>query len=125
MKYDVGSNYTLTMDDVSATDDTAATTAVDHADGQTVSFIVYCKSVATSLDGKTQYSVDNSTWVDYPASDAALNDDDMTQIVAAGSQQLNVPTPRARYSRVLFTSVGAVVAVCASVLGPDRHVTPA
>ena len=122
MRNDPGSNFTITGDDVSATDTTAGSTKVDHASGPSASFFIICKSVATSLDAKAQYSDNGTDWTDYTATNG--NDAGITQLTAAGTGQLNVANPLGRYSRVLCTAVGAVVATCTSILGPLRHVAP-
>ena len=123
MRNDIGTHYMLSGDDISATGTTAASTAVDHSVGSSASFYIICTSVGTSLDAKVQHSPDNSTWTDDDG--ASGNDTAITQIVAAGNAQLNVPNPQARYSRVLCTAVGAVVGTATSVVGPLRHVIPA
>lgn len=123
MRNDPGSNYTITGDDVSATDDVANSTAIDHANGSAAAFLVIATSVGTSLDAKVQHSDDNLSWTDDDGSTG--NDTAITQLTAAGAAQLNVPNPQARYSRVLCTAVGEVVATATSVLGPLRHVAPA
>lgn len=123
MKSDPGSNFTIVSEDLSATDTTAAFTAVDHSKGPAATFCGYVKSVGTSFDAKVQYSENNSDWTDDDGSTG--NDSSITQMTAAGSFQLNVPNPRGRYSRVLTTAVGAVVAAGSSLVGPLRRVSPA
>lgn len=127
MRHDVKSNYTL-AEEIASASYTAGTengAGVDHAAASSVSFFISVGSVggAGTLDAKTQYSDDNSTWTDYPSSDPAGNDDAITQITAAGTAQLNIPNPRGRYSRVVATvGTNAVVFGITSVLGPLRHV---
>ena len=127
MKGDIKSNYLLGEHIASASANTGTVNGatVDHVNGSSVSFLLSVGSVGASgtLDAKTQYSDDNSTWTDYPAADAAGNDDAITQIVAAGSAELHIPNPRGRYSRVVATvGVNAVVFGVTSVLGMLRHV---
>lgn len=123
MKGDVGSNYTLDTEDVGhATGAAVNSTAVDHNLAPSCSFQVECISTGTSLDMKLQHSPDNSTWTDDDG--ASGNDTAITQLTAAGRGQIDVPNPQARYSRVVATSVGATVAVLATVYGPLRHVAP-
>lgn len=119
MKMDPGSSYALDAGDISATDDTASL-VVDHANAPSASFYIYCKSVATSLDAKLQYSDDGTDYTDM--STGYGNDTSITQLTAAGEAQLNCPNPLGRYTRLLATSVGAVVAIAFSVAGPKRHV---
>lgn len=127
MRNDVKSNYTIaqaTVPDAHAAG-TLNSASVDHADGGGVSFFIAVGTVGASgtIDMKTQHSPDDTAWTDYPAADPAGNDDAITQITATGVAQLNVPNPRARYTRVV-----TVVAVATSdlgvtsVLGPLRHV---
>lgn len=128
MKNDIGSNYTMAEEIAAALNTPGAVNgaSVDHADGGSVSFFITAGTVVATgtLDAKTQYSDDGSTWVDYPASDPALNDDAITQLTAAGVAQLNVPNPRGRYSRVVATVGTANVTFgVVSVLGPLRHVS--
>ncbi len=126
MKNDPGSNYTLGEEVAAASYTDAATNGagVDHSNAPSVSFFISVSAVGTSLDVKTQYAnqSDFADAVDYPANDDAGNDDAITQITAAGTAQLNVPNPRGRYTRVVATSVGAVIYGITSVLGPSRHV---
>jgi hypothetical protein len=128
MRHDVKSNNTI-GEEVAASSNAAGTVngaGVDHALASSVSFFISVGSVGASgtLDAKTQYSDDASTWTDYPANDPAGNDDAITQITAAGTAQLNIVNPRGRYSRVVSTvGVNAVVFGITSVLGPLRSVS--
>lgn len=126
MKHDPGSNYTIAEEVAAASYTDAATNGagVDHAKGPSVSFFISASAVGTSLDVKAQYSdtSDFAIATDYPASDEAGNDDAITQLVAPGTAQLNVPNPRGRFTRVVATGVGAVVYSVTSVLGPLRHI---
>lgn len=127
MRNDVKSNYTLAESHaaLSVAAGTVNGASVDHSLAGSVSFLVSVGTVGASgtIDAKTQYSEDNSSWTDYPASDVANNDDAIVQITAAGSAQLNIPNPRARYSRVvLVVAVATSVVGVTSVLGPLRHV---
>jgi len=127
MRQDVKSNYTLAEAIAAASHAVGAvnSAAVDHSNGSSASFFISLSGVGTggTLDAKLQYSADNSTWTDYPASDPAGNDDAITQLTAAGTAQLNVVTPRARYSRLVATvATDACVFGVVSVLGPLRHV---
>ena len=123
MKQDIGSNFTVVTKDVSATGAAVNGASIDHSNGSTGFFEVYVKTAGTSVDMKSQYSDDGSTWVDYPAADAAKNDDAITQIVADdNSASLNIPTPRGRYSRAVVTSVGTTVCTLVSIKGPLNNV---
>ena len=99
--------------------------SVDHAEAGSVSFSLSVGTVGASstIDAKTQYSEDNATWTDYPANDEAKNDDAIVQITVAGSAELHVTNPRARYSRVVTTVGTAASVLCVTAfLGPLRHV---
>ena len=127
MKGDIKSNYSLGEHIASASNGIGAVNGatVDHVSGASVSFLISVGNVGTggTLDAKTQYSDNNSDWTDYPASDAAGNDDAITQIVATGSAELHIPNPRGRYSRVVATvGTDSVVFGATSVLGMLRHV---
>ena len=98
--------------------------AVDHTLYPTVSFFITVGTVGSSatVDMKVQYSADNSTWTDEPDTTRG-NDTAITQITAAGTAQLNVPNPRARYSRVVVTvATAACVLAVVAAAGPNRHV---
>ena len=128
MRNDIKSNYTLAaaIAAVSHGASTVNSSSVDHRDASSVSFLINAGTIGASgtVDVKTQYSDDDSAWTDYPASDPAKNDDAITQIVAAGIAQLDIPNPRGRYSRVVMTvAVAACVVGVVSVLGPLRHVS--
>lgn len=127
MRNDPGSNFTIAEEVAAASNAIGAVNGagVDHADGSAVSFFISVSGVGTggTLDAKTQSSPDDSVWTDI-ASDTG-NDTAITQITAAGTAQLNVPNPVARYTRVLLTvGTDAVVAGVTSVMGPLRHVSP-
>lgn len=129
MKNDVKSNYTVADSLAAASRNAGAAngTAVDHASGTTCTFHISVGSVgaAGTLDAKVQYSDDNSTFTDYPASDPAGNSSSITQLTAAGTAKLHVVVPRGRYSRVVATvGTNAVVFGVTSILGPLRHVAP-
>lgn len=119
MKGDPGSTYHLDATDVSATGATASSMVIDHSIYPCASYYIATKSVGTSFDAKVQMSDDNSTWVDEDG--ASGNDTAITQQTGADEDQLNVPNPQKRYSKVLCTAVGAVVSFCFVVAGPERH----
>lgn len=125
MRKDVGSNYTLAEAIASESHNagTVDSASIDHADGDTGSFFLSAGTIGASgtVDAKLQHSADNSAWVDDDG--ASGNDTAITQITAAGSAQLNVPAPQARYSRIrMVVAVAACVVGITSVLGPLRHV---
>ena len=127
MRNDIKSNYNLIESHAAASQAVSAVNgvAVDHALASSVSFLISVGTVgaASTIDAKTQYSIDNITWTDYPANDEAKNDDAIVQILAAGSAELHIPNPRERYSRVVVTvGVTASVLGVTAVLGPLRHV---
>lgn len=127
MRQDVKSSYSIVavLAALSRAANTYNSTAVDHSSASSVSFLVTVGNVGTGgkVDGKLQYSNDNSNWTDYPDNDPAGNDDAITQITAAGSAVLHVVNPRGRYSRFVATvSTDACVFAVVSVLGPLRHV---
>jgi len=126
MRLDPGSNYTFGESHASKSYSAAAATGVkvDHADGDCVSFFISVGTVGSSatVDAKVQYSDDDSTWTDEPDTTAG-NDTAITQITTAGTAQLDVPNPRARYSRCVVTvGTAACVLGVTSVLGPKRIV---
>ena len=126
MKNDPGSNMTIAAAVASDTYTDAATegASVDHSTAPAVTFFISTTAVGTTLDMKTQYSSDDSSWTDYASGNAAGNDVSITQLDDAGSAKLDVPNPVSRYTRVLATSVGACEFCVVSVLGPLRSVVP-
>lgn len=129
MRNDIQSNYDLIESHpaISYVAGTNNGVAVDHAKGSSVSFLISVGTVGASgtIDAKTQYSEDNISWNDYTA-DGTGNDLAITQITAAGSAELHISNPRARYSRVVMvTAVAASVVGVTGVLGPLRHVAVA
>jgi len=127
MKSDPGSNYTIAEVEDAASKAAAAhnSDAVDCSKAQSVSFLISAGTIGSSgtVDCKVQHSPDNSTWTDEVA--GAGNDTAITQITAAGSAQLNVPNPRARYVRVV-TTVGTAACVLGvvAVSGPLLNIEP-
>jgi len=126
MQNDVKSNYQLneSIAAASAAAGVVNGAAVDHAIGSSVSFFLSVGLVGASatVDMKTQYSADGTTWNDYTAN-GSNNDLAITQLTAVGSAQLNIPNPVDRYSRVVVTvgTANCTLSVT-SVLGPLRHV---
>lgn len=127
MKNDPGTNYYIAEAIASKSYNAGATNsaAVDHATAPCVSFFISVGTVGSSatVDAKVQYSDDNSTWTDEPDTTAG-NDTAITQITEAGTAQLNVPNPRARYSRVVVTvATAACVLGVTSIAGQKRSVS--
>lgn len=127
MKFDPGTNYTIAEALASQSYNAGAqnSAAVDHADAPCASFLISVGTVGSSatVDAKVQYSADNSTWTDEPDTNAG-NDTAIIQITEAGTAQLDVPNPRARYSRVVVTvATAACVLGVTSVAGPKRSVS--
>lgn len=128
MNGDPGSNYLI--DEALAAQSYAAGAqngaAVDHALYPAASFFISVGTVGSSatVDMKLQHSDDNATWTDEVT--GAGNDLSITQIDEAGDAQIDVPNPRARYSRVVVTvATAACVLGVVTVAGPKRHVAPA
>lgn len=125
MKLDIGSNYTLAEAVASESHNTGTvnSASIDHANGPAGSFFLSAGTIGASstVDAKLQHSVDNAAWIDDDG--ASGNDTAITQITAAGSAQLDVPNPQARYSRIqMVVAVAASVVGITSVLGPLRHI---
>ena len=126
MRNDIGSNYLLVtaLSSAVVSVGTAVSSAIDHADAGSGSFLIDVSVVGASatIDAKLQYSDDNASWTDVPVDDLARNDWAITQITVAGSAVLNVPNPRGRYSRVEVTvGVADSTVGISSVAGPLRH----
>jgi len=128
MKHDPGSNYEI-AEALAAKSYTAGaqnSAAVDHSKLPGASYLISVGTVGSSatVNAKVQHSPDNSTWTDEVA--GAGNDTAITEIDAAGNAQLNVPNPRARYTRVVVTvATAACVVGVVSVAGPKLLVEPA
>jgi len=121
MRMDPGSNYTISenLAALSRVAATTTTTAVDHADGDCVSFAVSCGTWATSFVATVQYSDDNSDWT-AQTDDGTGNDVSLT-LTEAGSGVLNVPNPLGRYSRLSIVTGGTCVFSVTAILGPKRY----
>jgi hypothetical protein len=124
MRGDPGSNYTIDegLSSLSRTAETYTTAAVDHAGGDCVSFFISCGTFATSFVATLQYSDNNSTWTDEP--DTTAGNTVSVTLTEAGDGIINVPNPRARYSRVSTVIGGTCVFGITSILGPKRSVAP-
>ena len=118
-----GDNYTIT--DAKAAASVGASTvyssSVDHAGGSAVDFLISVGTWATSFVATVQNSPDDSTWTD--EADTTRGNEVSATLTEAGSTVLNVPNPRARYSRVKFVLGGTCVFSCTAILGPLPHKT--
>lgn len=123
MKSDPGSNYTIA--EVYAAASVAASTiystAVDHAKAQSASYLLSIGTFATSFVATLQHSPDNSTWTDEVA--GAGNDLTAT-VTEADSAQIDVPNPRARYTRLKMVLGGTTVLAVTSISGPKLNIVP-
>lgn len=125
MKNDPGSNFNIAEVYAAASvgAGTVYSSAVDHAQAPGASFLVSCGTFATSFAVTTQYSSDNSNWTNEP--DANAGNDTSGSLSAAGSLQINVPNPRARYTRLKFVLGGTCVFAVVAISGPKLYVAPA
>ena len=125
MRQDIKSSYQVS-EAIAAADlvnGTYNSVAVDHSLASSCGFLLSAGTVGGTVDAKSQYSADGSTWTDYPVDDEAKNDWAIDQLTAAGSAQLTVSNPRERYSRVVVVVAGGNANLSlTSVLGPLRHV---
>lgn len=124
-KMDPGSNYAIAdlLDAKSRIAATVYSAEVDHINGEATSFLVSVGVWATSLVVTVQTSSDNSTWVDQ-TDDGSGNDVSAT-FTEAGSAQLNVPNPLARFSRLKLVLGGTCVLSVAGITGPYLLKEPA
>jgi hypothetical protein len=103
--------------------------SVDHQKGPCAAFIVNCGVFGTTFSAKVQYSDDDSVWTDEPtpSDDDGYPGNDVTDSLGAEGQfVLHVPNPRARYSRVVVTTVGASTTLAViNCVGPLRRIGPA
>lgn len=127
-KSDPGSNYTI-AEGLSALSRTVATyyaTAVDHALADCASFAVSCGTWATSFVATVQYCDTNSDtagdWTDQ-TDDGSGNDVSLT-LTEAGSGNLDVPNPLARYTRVKVVCGGTCVCGVTNISGPLLNIEP-
>jgi hypothetical protein len=104
-----------------------AGTAIDMKDAQSVTFMIGAGTFGSSatLNAKLQWSANGTTgWTD--ENGASGNGTAITAMTEAGTAELHVIVPQARYYRVLATvGVAAVVCGVAAIAGPLRHVSPA
>jgi hypothetical protein len=120
-KQDPGSNVTITSTDITATGTTADSPVVDFNTTRSCTFYMRALAVGTSYDGALWTSPDNSTWT--LDDGVSGNDQTMTQLVAVGVGQIDVPNPTERYAKVIYTAVGVCTGASVAVTGPLRHVT--
>lgn len=110
MILDPKSNAIATITDAHAALADAAnrnSTSLDLVTGRSVTHLINVSAIAAgTLTVKLQYSVDNSTWVDEPDTDAGNTVS--VAITAAGLAQVHAPNPRGRYSRVNGAAVGGI-----------------
>lgn len=110
MKGDFGSNNQAVLKKYNAalTDAAEASDSFNHSVSASVSYLVHVIAVGTSLTVKLQYSADDfsADTNDEPNTDAG--NDTSIAITVPGLYQINCPNPRAGYTRVYSTAVGAV-----------------
>lgn len=124
MRRDPGSNYNI--DEVYAAASVGAstvyTTAIDHKDAPSASYLISCGTFATSFAVTTQYSANNSDWTDETS---GAGNDASGSLAAAGSLQIDVPNPMARYTRLKLVLGGTCVFSVTAIYGPKLYVEPA
>lgn len=124
MKSDPGSNYNIA--ELYAAASVAASTIysdeMDHAKAQSGSYLISVGTYATSFVATLQHSPDNSVWTDEVA--GAGNDISAT-LTEAGEAQIDVPNPRARYSRLKMVLGGTTVLAVVGISGPLLNIDPA
>jgi hypothetical protein len=123
MKLDPGTIHNIEegLSALSRTADTYYTAAVDHgAKGPAVTFFLSCGTFDTSLAATVQHSDDNSTWTD--EADTTAGNEVSATLGTVGTIELDVPNPRARYSRLKVVLGGTCVIGVTSVSGPKRFV---
>jgi len=100
------------------------TASVDHSIGNACAFLISAGVVGGTIDGKLQYSDDNTVWVDDDG--ASGNNINFGQVTAPpGNGECDVVNPRARYSRVMVTVGGANSTLSVTgVLNPRRTIVP-
>ena len=124
MRMDIGSNYTIVEAVASASESTETTysTAIDHADGPCGAFFIACPTLDTSFISTLQHCATNSgtpgDWTDEVA--GAGNDVSVTLTVSGDTDQINVPNPRNRFSRIKTVQGGTSVFGITSIIGPLR-----
>jgi len=124
MKRDPGTNYTIAdgLVSLSRTADTYYTSPViDHALAPSAAFNVSCGVWATSFVATLQYSELGVTYTDEDEDDGYGNTESVT-FTEADEGVINVPNPRARYSRVKLVLGGTCVCGITNVSGPLRTV---
>lgn len=124
MKNDPGSNFEMGAHYAAASVDASTVygTAIDHAKGDSASFIINCGTWATSFVATLQHSTDGSSdWTDEVAGAGNTLTATLTE---AGAAKVHVPNPRSRYSRLKFVLGGTCVFSCDYVLGPKLDNLP-
>jgi hypothetical protein len=123
MKQDPGSNYNIAEVYAAASvgASTVYTSEVDHAKAQSGSFAITCGTFATSFAVTLQHSPDKSTWTDEVA---GAGNDLSGALTAAGDLVIDVPNPRARYTRLKIVLGGTCVFGVIAISGPLLNVVP-
>jgi hypothetical protein len=126
MKGDFGSNNQADLKKYNAalTDAAEASDSFDHSVSASVSYLIHVIAVGTSLAVKLQYSTDDFSADTNDEPDTNAGNDTNIAITSAGLYQVNCPNPRAGYTRVYSTAVGAVNYAVISASGTLYHNEP-
>ena len=124
MKKDPGSNFNIAEVYAAASvdDSTVYTSAIDHVKAPSASYAITCGTFDTSFAVTLQYSANNSTWTDEPDTNAGNTVSD--SLTAAGDLVINVPNPRARYTRLKIVLGGTCVFGVIGISGPLLNIIP-
>ncbi len=129
MNNDVGSSQDVALKEalntLSAT--TNASVSFNHNAADSVRYVIYVSDVNTTgtLTVKLQYSTDDFSTDTTDEPDTTLGNDTTTTITAAGLTFIDVPNPRAQYTRVFCTAAIAAIDYCVISIGSPRAYTAA
>lgn len=126
MKGDFGSNNQAALKKYNAalTDAAEASDSFNHSVSASVSYLIHAIAVGTSLTVKLQYSTDDFSADTNDEPDTNAGNDTSIAITTLGFYQINCPNPRAGYTRVHSTAVGAVDYAVIAVSGILYHNEP-
>lgn len=128
-KADPGSNYIFEeiFNDASLAATTHYSSAIDHSSGESATVLITTLVAATTLVATVQNSNDNGVldaWTDQTA-DGSKNDISVDIGTDVETNQLNIPNPIKRYSRIKFVITGTACEIAAtSCKGPRLMVMP-
>ncbi len=128
-KMDPGSNYTFSeiMSDADFDAGTAYSSAIDHSTGESATVLITTLIACTTCVATVQHSSDNGVSDAFTdqTDDGSGNDISVDIGTAVETNQLNIPNPVERYTRIKIVSTGDDSAVTMTAcVGPNLENIP-